>query len=62
MKLVMSVLRLEEGLWWERFVKKTGFKARVKSEGIMDSESAESTQQDDVAEAGKGKSEIERLG
>ena len=30
MKTVESVLRLEESLWWERFVKEVGFELAVK--------------------------------
>jgi len=30
MKTVESVLRLEESLWWERFVEEVGFELAVK--------------------------------
>jgi len=32
-KSVESVLRLEQSLWWERFVKKVGLELRVKERG-----------------------------
>jgi len=41
-KSVESVLRPEESLWWERFVKEVGFEPRVKKR-VMDGESGELT-------------------
>jgi len=39
-KSVESVVRPEESLWWERFVKEVGFEPGVR-EGVMDGESGE---------------------
>jgi len=55
-----SVLRPTQRLRWERFVKDEVLSRESKSEGVMDGESSESTQQDTVG-AGKGKTETERL-
>jgi len=44
-KSVESVLRLEESLWWERFVKDVGLEPGVKErKGVMDGENGELTE------------------
>jgi len=40
----VQLLRSDESLWWERFVKEVGFDQGVKKEGVMDSESGELTE------------------
>ena len=45
MKSVESVLRLEESLWWERFVKDVGLEPGVKERGgVTDGDSGELTE------------------
>jgi len=57
-----SVLRQEESLWREGCVKRRGFEQEVKDyNGVMDDESSESTEEDDVTCVGRGQSETERL-
>jgi len=56
-KSVESVLRLEGSLWWERFVKEVGLEAGVKREGVMDGESGELAQWEDVVGAWTGRTE-----
>ena len=38
--------------WWERSVKEVGLERGVKSEGVMDGESGELTEREDVVEGG----------
>jgi len=40
-KSVESILRWEESLWWERFVKEVGFEPGMKDRVFMDGESGE---------------------
>jgi len=60
-KSVESVLRPEESLWWERFVKEVGFRQVLcqewKREGVMDDESGELTEWEDVVWTGKSETE-----
>jgi len=51
-KSVESVLRLEGSLWWEKFVKEVGLETEVKErEGVMDGESGELTELEEVVGA-----------
>jgi len=57
-KTVESVLRPEESLWWERFVKEIDFEAGVKERArVMDCESGELTEWEDVVGAWRGRTE-----
>ena len=48
-------------LGWKEFVKQVGFEPGVKSEGVMDSESGESTVENEVTGVGRDESGLERL-
>ena len=43
---VESVLWEKDSLWWEGFVKKVGFKPRVKCDGVMDGDSSKTMKED----------------
>jgi len=60
-KSVESVLRLEGSLWWERFVKEVGLSRQWKREGVMDGESGELTEWEEVVGAWTGRAETEGL-
>jgi len=62
MNSVESVLRPEESLRWEIFVKEIGCERGVKSEGVTDGGTGESAVVEDVVRPGEGKSGMERLG
>jgi len=50
-KSVESVLRLERSLWWEIFVKEVGLERERKRHGVMDGESGELTESENVVGA-----------
>jgi len=54
--VVKSVESVEERLWWKRFVKEVGLRRKWKTSALMDGENGESTEGEDVVEAGKVKS------
>jgi len=57
MKSVESVLRSKESLWSERFVEEVGFSREWKGKGIMDGESGELTEWEEVVAGGTDKSD-----
>jgi len=59
-KSVESVLRPEESLWWEIFVEEVGFEPGAKEWGVMDGDSGDLTQWEDVAGVWTGRWETDR--